>query len=134
MAIEGNAYEALICAAREAAQRAYAPYSQFTVGAALLGADGVVYTGCNVENASYGLTVCAERNAVFHAVAAGCQCFEALVLAAPKMVPPCGACLQVLTEFCAPTLPIVMVALAGDGQCQTTLGERLPAAFTFERP
>ncbi len=119
----------LLTAAREVAQNAYAPYSHFTVGAALLGEDGKIYTGCNVENSSYGLTVCAERNALFRAIASGCRRFSALLLVAPKIVPPCGACLQVLAEFCTPELPVTMVALSGEDLRTTTLGELLPSAF-----
>ncbi len=119
----------LLAEARVVARRAYAPYSQFTVGAALLGEDGRVYTGCNVENSSYGLTVCAERNALFHAVAEGCRTFRGLALVAPRAVVPCGACLQVLAEFCGKDFPIVMGALDGDEVRHVTLGELLPSAF-----
>ncbi len=122
----------LLSAARRAALNAYAPYSHFTVGAALLGANGQIYLGCNVENASYGLTVCAERNALFHAIAEGCRTFVALTLIAPKAVPPCGACLQVLAEFCPPELPITMASLSGDETRTTTLGELLPSAFKLK--
>ena len=86
-------FSALIPAAWEVRDRAYAPYSKFNVGAALLGADGVIYRGCNVENLSFGLTICAERNAVAQAVAAGCREFTALVVVADTREPisPCGA-------------------------------------------
>ena len=102
--------ERLVAAAREAATRAYAPYSHFSVGAALLGEDGQIYVGCNVENASYGLCLCAERNALFHAVACGCRTFRALAIVAPKPSTPCGACRQALAEFCGPTLDIFLAA------------------------
>ncbi len=121
--------DSLLQTARERAQRAYAPYSNFTVGAALLGENNVIYSGCNVENASYGLTLCAERNALFHAIAEGCRHFKALAIAAPKVVPPCGACLQVLAEFCEPTLPIYLIALNDDNVKQVTLGDLLPTIF-----
>ncbi len=123
--------EELIAAARAVAANAYAPYSHFTVGAALLGRDGKIYTGCNVENASYGLTVCAERNALFRAVAEGCRAFDALVIAAPRAVTPCGACRQVLAEFCDVSLPIVLVVLEGDEVRETTLGQLFPDGFTL---
>ena len=91
----------LICSATAARLQAYAPYSRFQVGAALLAADGRVFTGCNVENLSYGLTICAERNAVFAAVAAGVTEFAAIAIVADTREPisPCGACRQVMAEF-----------------------------------
>ena len=99
----------LVTQAIEVAGRAYAPYSRFHVGAVLVGKDGRIFAGCNVENISFGLTICAERNAVFAAVAAGCREFERIVVVADTEVPasPCGACRQVLAEF-NPDLVVVL--------------------------
>lgn len=118
----------LLQAARQARQMAYVPYSKFRVGAALLGANGKVYTGCNVENASFGLTNCAERTAIFKAVSEGCQQFEAVAIAADQTAPwPCGACRQVLSEF-APALR-VLVTWGEDQVEETTLEHLLPHSF-----
>lgn len=113
------------CAARE---QAYAPYSRFAVGAALQTRTGVVFRGCNVENLSFGLTICAERNAVFAAVAAGHRDFDALAIIADSKVPvsPCGACRQVLAEF-APALAICTSNLEG-ATYEASLLELLPRA------
>jgi len=92
----------LVSAARKARERSYAPYSEFRVGAALLDTNGKVHVGCNIENVSYGLAVCAERVAVLHAVASGVTSFTSLAIAVPTPdpAPPCGMCLQTLVEFC----------------------------------
>lgn len=125
---------ALLEAATSARERAYAPYSHFAVGAALLGTDGKTYTGCNVENASYGLTLCAERAAVAAAVAAGCRSFVALAIVADtgmeKIVTPCGACRQVLAEF-APGLTLVCANIGGQSATYR-LGDLLPHRFDLE--
>ena len=119
----------LVGRAAEALEHAHAPYSGFRVGAAILARDGRVFTGCNVENASYGLTICAERAAVFKAVSEGATSFEALALVCdgPGPVTPCGACLQVLREFCA-DLPVVYSTLAGPPR-RTSLKKLLPSPF-----
>jgi cytidine deaminase len=114
--------------AHNAANNAYAPYSQFRVGAALLCEDGSIVTGCNVENRSYGLGICAERSAVVAAVTQGKRRFTALAIATPDSVEPvgpCGACRQVLSEFMAPQAP-VRFAGSGEKQVNTTIGELLP--------
>lgn len=122
----------LIAAAQQVRKNAYAPYSKFQVGAALLSESGRIYLGCNVENASFGLTICAERNAVFSAVAAGERKFIALVVTGKDaQVFPCGACRQVLAEFCD-DLPIRIVGEDGT-QTETNLRELLPHAFRFKR-
>lgn len=130
-AAERSARELLRAAAR-ARLRAHAPYSRYRVGAALRAADGRVFSGCNVENASYGLTVCAERVALLAAVAAGVRRFEELAVVADGRKPPfpCGACRQVLAEFFETDAP-VWIAAAGHIRRprRFTLGELLPAAF-----
>lgn len=121
-------FENLTAAAWEVRERAYAPYSKFAVGAALLGSDGVIYRGCNVENLSYGLTICAERGAICQAIAAGCRSFTALAVAADTQEPisPCGACRQVLAEF--GDLPIIMATR--EKSERTALSILLPRAKT----
>jgi homotetrameric cytidine deaminase len=120
----------LRAAARAARERAYARYSQFAVGAAVETTDGRRFTGANIENASYGLTICAERTAVFAAVLAGARGIAAVAVAGPDGVttPPCGACRQVLAEFGAPDAAL-SYARADGGWTDTTLGDLLPAAF-----
>jgi cytidine deaminase len=112
-------------------EQAYARYSQFPVGAALLSADGRIFVGCNVENASYGLSNCAERSAVFAAVAAGQHDFSLLAIASAGGVTPCGACRQVLAEF-APRLPILLIDIDQPATIvEVNLQDLLPGAFTF---
>jgi cytidine deaminase len=120
----------LVAAARSARRRAYAPYSRFQVGAAVL-AGGRVHPGCNVENASYGLTVCAERHAVGRMVAAGGRRIQAVAVASGTRppTPPCGMCLQTLAEFAGPELPVLLVGGRG-ARRETTLGALLPQAFS----
>ncbi|MBN1270091.1 MAG: cytidine deaminase [Kiritimatiellae bacterium] len=126
--------EKLLKAAAEAARRAYAPYSRFKVGAALLTRSGRVFTGCNVENASYGLTICAERSAAFAAIAAGQRSFVAIAIVAnARAMPyPCGACRQVLHEFGNSKLQIYVASALNLKAYETvTLGELLPRSFKF---
>jgi cytidine deaminase len=116
-------------AARVAAGRAYAPYSRFRVGAAVLGATGRLFSGCNVENASYGLCTCAERSAIFAAVTAGEHAVSAVAVYTPTPRPttPCGACRQVIHEFGRDA--IVICVCDGEDRIETTLDALLPAAF-----
>jgi cytidine deaminase len=118
----------LIDLAGKARSQAYAPYSHFLVGAALRTSSGRVYTGCNVENASYGLSICAERVAVFKALSEGEREFDALAVVSSNMATPCGACRQVLAEFGLSTQ--VIVADLEGGQQVFSVGDLLPAAFT----
>lgn len=118
----------LLQAAVEARLRAYAPYSHYQVGAALLTTSGLVFTGCNVENASYGLTICAERAAIFKAVSEGEQHFKTLALCLESGGSPCGACRQVMHEF-APGLQILIGDPEGRLLNETTLDRLLPDAF-----
>jgi cytidine deaminase len=118
----------LVQAARAVRARAHAPYSKFRVGAAVLDERGRLHVGCNVENASYGLTVCAERNAVAAAVAAGAKRIRGVAVVADPTATPCGACRQVLTELGDPTTEVLTAAPKGDAAV-TTLGALLPRAF-----
>ena len=126
----------LIARASEAAERAYAPYSRFRVGAALLCGNGDVYTGCNIENAAFTPTVCAERTAVFKAISDGRRDFAAVAVVSGPVgealsgaFPPCGVCRQVLAEFCAPDMPVYV--LQKDGAiAEYPLKALLPNAFT----
>ncbi|MDX1932380.1 MAG: cytidine deaminase [Capsulimonadales bacterium] len=124
----------LIDSARDVRRNAYAPYSNYPVGAALRTDDGRVFSGCNVENASYGLCICAERTAVFTAVAAGATTVTAIVVATEDGGTPCGACRQVLSEF-APKdgtpLTVLLCDATGNIVRQTTLAELLPMAFAL---
>jgi homotetrameric cytidine deaminase len=128
----------LVDAARAAAGGAFAPYSRYRVGAALLTAEGELVSGANVENASYGLSMCAERTAVFAAVSRGLvgpdRPLGAVCIHAPSgPVPwPCGACRQVLSEFAGASLPVLVDGI--EGTFRTTLGELLPHAFRLESP
>ena len=123
----------LIDKAKEARELAYAPYSKFKVGAALLTEDLKVYNGCNIENAAYGLCNCAERTALFKAFSEGQKKYKALAVVADteRPVPPCGACRQVMAELCSKDMPVYLTNLKGS-IFQTTVEELLPGAFTAE--
>jgi cytidine deaminase len=125
--------EELIQHAFHARERAYVPYSRFPVGAALLLSDGEVVTGCNIENASYGLCNCAERTAIFKAISEGKRDIHmvAVVADTERPVSPCGMCRQVLAEFCRPETPVILGNLQGD-RLETTVHELLPFAFSKE--
>jgi cytidine deaminase len=128
MELDRETEDRLVAAADEVRANAYAPYSGFGVGAALLAADGRLFAGCNVENASYGLSVCAERHAVAAAVAAGVRHFRALAVVTPASppAPPCGACRQVLVEFG----DLAVILASPDGRREhTTVFELAPRAF-----
>jgi cytidine deaminase len=131
MEITPELKEKLIAAARDAAARAYCPYSRFRVGAAVLTDSGAIHAGCNVENASYGLTICAERNAIFGAVAAssGPLAIRMIVVYTPTPDPtaPCGACRQVANEF-GPNADVLCVC-DGRATIAQRLSDLLPAAF-----
>jgi len=124
----------LLATALEARSKAYAPYSDFHVGAAVLGANGKIYSGCNVENASFGLTCCAERSAIFAMVVAGeTEIKEILVIGeSEEFLPPCGACRQVIAEFAQP--PVVVHMCNREGACRdTTVAELLPFIFHLKK-
>ena len=121
----------LILSAQAASGLAYVPYSHFPVGAALLSQDGQIFQGCNIENASFGLTNCAERTAIFKAISSGVKDFSALAIYGETEQPisPCGACRQVLVEFCSADMPVYLVAKDLSVK-NTTLAELLPYSFT----
>ena len=123
-------YQDLIAKAMAAREKAHVPYSDFAVGAALLAKSGRVYTGCNVENASYGLSICAERTAVFKAVSEGERDFEAVAVVTENGVTPCGACRQVLMEF-GEDIQVIVADETG-GYRVFGLRELLPEAFIPE--
>lgn len=131
-----DSYKILLAKAREARQRAYAPYSGFTVGAALLCEDGSVYLGCNVENAAFSPTCCAERAAIFSAVSDGKRHFSAIAVVGGKAgeadasTPPCGVCRQVLSEFCDSDFPVIL-SDGADGYTVYTLNGLLPLRFAL---
>jgi len=126
--------KALLAAARAARRNAHAPYSRFLVGAAVADERGRIHAGCNVENASYGLTVCAERNAVAAAVAAGARrvTMAAVVSGSRPPASPCGACRQVLAELADGSTPLFIAGPTGPAETTTTVGALLPLTFKFD--
>lgn len=130
-ALDGGIMLEMLAAARAAAANAYAPYSRFHVGAVLLDEHGRLFSGCNVENASFGLTICAERNAIAAAICAGARTFQAILVytATEGLTPPCGACRQVLMEF-GRQMEVHLVNREGHGAVYR-LEDLLPGAFEF---
>ncbi len=124
-------YTELLSTAIEARQKAYAPYSKFLVGAALLTKKGTIFTGCNVENTSYGLCICAERTAICKAVSEGHQEFEAIAVAAHPLASPCGACRQFIVEFGKKITVISVDAEDTSKSKQWTSEELIPENFKF---
>lgn len=130
-----NTYRSLALAAIEAMKKSYSPYSHFTVGAALLTKDGKIYTGANIENASYTPTVCAERNAIFTAVHQGEREFEAIAIVGGHegnitgVTAPCGVCRQVMSEFCSSDFKVILVTTPDGDYVEGTLGSLLPYTF-----
>jgi cytidine deaminase len=122
-------FETLIAAARQARDNAHAPYSNFRVGAAVRAKSGRIYAGCNVESASYGLTCCAERVAIFKAVSEGERGFDAVAVVTDtdRLTPPCGACRQIIWEFCG-DVPVILADLAENSE-RLSAGALLPRAF-----
>lgn len=122
--------EKLVSQATHMLDKAYVPYSKFPVGAALLTKDGDIYAGCNIENASFGLSNCAERTAIFNAVSDGVKSFDYLVVTGNTDGPisPCGACRQVLAEFCEANMPVLLTNSKGSIK-ETTVAGLLPGAF-----
>ncbi|HXN73624.1 MAG TPA: cytidine deaminase [Candidatus Acidoferrales bacterium] len=122
-------YDALILAAKQARENAHAPFSDFRVGSAVRAKSGRIYTGCNVESASYGLTCCAERTAIFKAVSEGERGFEAIAVVTDTdvLTPPCGACRQIIWEFCG-DVPVILANLKGKVEMESS-GKLLPRPF-----
>jgi cytidine deaminase len=122
-------YESLVVAAKQARENAHAPYSNFRVGAALHASSGRIFGGCNIENASYGLTVCAERIAIFKALSEGERNFDAIAVVTDteRLTPPCGACRQLIWEFCG-DVPVILSNIQGKTET-ISMHELLPRPF-----
>ena len=127
-----NTPEKLIEAAKRVRENAFAPYSNFKVGAAIATKSGKIFTGCNIENASYGLTICAERVAIFKAISEGETEFTQIAVVAdtPELTPPCGACRQIIWEFCG-DVPVIFANLEGVTET-VQMKELLPRAFDMK--
>ena len=124
-----NEHDSLIAAARTAREHAHAPYSNFRVGASVRAKSGRIFSGCNVENATYGLTLCAERVAIFKAISEGERGFDAVAVVTDTdaLTPPCGACRQIIWEFCG-DVPVILANLRGKVEYERS-GKLLPRAF-----
>lgn len=129
-----NDVKKLLDAALAVKEKAYAPYSHFHVGAALLTSSGKLFAGCNVENTSYGLTICAERNAIFQMVAQGEQAIDQILVIGDtdEFLPPCGACRQVIAEFSKKNTPVYLCNKEGEFK-KTTVGELIPFTFFLDK-
>ena len=126
-------YKLLMDTAKEASKMSYSPFSRFAVGAGVLASSGKVYSGCNVENSSFGMTICAERNATGSAVLYGERKFKAIAIYSPKQdnCTPCGACRQVLHEFCEKDEELDIIVKVGNDLKVYTLAQLLPESFTL---
>jgi cytidine deaminase len=132
MALNDALLEELLESAKKASLNAFSPFSHFPVGAALLTSGGEIFTGCNVENSSFGLSICAERVAVFKAISEGKRDFVAIAIYAPQIVPPCGACLQVLSQFVPSPNDFLIISSDRKGNVEKwTLSQLFPLPFTF---
>ncbi len=128
MSLNDEIRRRLIAAAQDVRKHAYAPYSNYRVGAALLATDGTIFTGCNVENSGYSPSICAERTAVVKAVSEGVRTFAAIAVVTSNGVSPCGVCRQVLYEF-APDLTVIMADASGKVRAEMSLRDLLPLGF-----
>jgi len=132
MKLDDSFLKKLLESAKKASGNSFSPFSDFPVGAALSTSRGEIFTGCNVENSSYGLSICAERVAVFKAVSEGARDFIALAIYAPVLVPPCGACLQVLSQFVPSPDDFLIISSDRKGNVEKwTLSQLFPSPFTF---
>ncbi|MGC8842903.1 MAG: cytidine deaminase [bacterium] len=132
MNFDEKTLEGLLEIAKAASANSYSPFSHFPVGAAILTANHKIYSGCNVENSSFGLTICAERVAIFKAISEGEREFLALAIYSPVLSPPCGACLQVLSQFVSAPDDFLIISFDKEGKTKRwSLSQLLPFPFTF---